>query len=66
MLCALLSLLTKATELPRATVTFFGLTVLFAIVIVVVAVLGPVEFDPPQAATARAAAHGAARNQTLM
>jgi hypothetical protein len=65
MLCALLSLLTKATELPRATVTFFGLTVLFAIVIVVVAVLGPVEFDP-QAATARAAAHAAARNQTLM
>jgi len=67
MLCDLLSLLTKATWLPRGTLTFLGLTVLFVIVIVAAGgVLGLVLLlPPPQEAAARIAdAHAAARSQT--
>jgi hypothetical protein len=69
MLCDLLSLLTNATWLPRGTLTFCGLTVLFVIVIVAAGgVLGLVLLLPPQDAEVRMAdAHtAAARNQTLL
>src|SRR5437867_3970020 len=74
MSCAWLSLLTNVTWLPRVTVMFFGLTALFAIVIVLVPVppaggVGdgdvppPLVEPPPQAATAAASALAATNRQ---
>jgi hypothetical protein len=65
MLCVVLSLLTKATWLPRGTLTFFGLTVLLVMVMVAAAVLGLGELDALLQAIA-AAAPSAARNEALM
>jgi hypothetical protein len=68
MSCDRLSLFTNVTWLPRGTVTFFGVTVLFAIVIVAADVAGGgvgAASLPPHAASAHARPH-AAKNAPAM